>query len=84
MSTSTLLLQQANNGQAQVTPSRFPSEIIIQYSPQGEAEAFYGVDGQAPGIKLAPGTTRVVINVNSLQLAYRTLNGEAKLQWEVV
>jgi hypothetical protein len=70
MSTSTLLLKQATNGEAQVTPSRFPAEITIIFEPQGEAEAYYGVDGQAPSIKLQRGVSKVIINVNSLQLAY--------------
>jgi hypothetical protein len=83
MSTSTLIFERAVSGEAQVTPKRYPSTISIIYAPTGEEEAFYGVDGQAPSIRLPKGTTKVTINTNSLQLAYRIINGATKLQWEV-
>ena len=83
MSTSTLEFEHATRGSAQVTPKKYPSIISITYTATGEAEVFYGVDGQAPSIPLPNGPTRVAINSNSLQLAYRIINGETKLQWEV-
>lgn len=85
MSKSTLLLKQANNGEAQITPSRYPAEIVIAFEPQGKAEVYYGVDGQKPSVPLQPGVSKVIINVNSLQIAYRTLQGgDTKLEWDVV
>ncbi len=83
MSTSTLTLDPKTNGNAQVTPDRFPANITISYSPQGQAEAFYGVDGQSPSIPLRAGQTKVTVNVNSLQLSYRVVSGLAKIQWEL-
>ncbi|AXG67931.1 hypothetical protein KORDIASMS9_00113 [Kordia sp. SMS9] len=84
MSTSTLILDPGTNGGAQVTPDRFPARIQLTFSPQAQAEAFYGLDGQRPSIPLKPGQTiDVVVNVNSLQLQYRVVSGQAKLQWEL-
>ncbi|PTX60937.1 hypothetical protein C8N46_10593 [Kordia periserrulae] len=84
MSTSTLILDPGTNGGAQVTPDRFPAQIQLSFSPQAQAEAYYGLDGQKPTIPLTPGQTiNVTINVNSLQLQYRVVSGQAKLQWEL-
>ncbi|WP_046756896.1 hypothetical protein [Kordia jejudonensis] len=83
MSTSTLILDAQSNGSAQVTPSRFPAQITLSFEPQGEAEVFYGLDGQRPSIPLHPGVSKVVVNVNSLQLDYRTVSEKTKLQWEM-
>jgi len=83
MSISTLLLDPVSNGHAQVTPNRYPAKVVITFEPEGPAEAFYGVDGQIPSTPLQQGVSTVVVNVNSLQLAYRTLKGKTKLQWDV-
>ncbi|MFK7748864.1 MAG: hypothetical protein AB8B65_10760 [Kordia sp.] len=83
MSTSTLILDPQTNGSAQVTPSRFPAEITLVFEPQELAEAYYGLDGQRPSIPLRPGVSKVVVNVNSLQLQYRVVSGQAKLEWEM-
>ncbi|WP_298422317.1 hypothetical protein [uncultured Kordia sp.] len=84
MSTSTLILAPGTNGNAQVTPSKFPAQIELTFEPQAQAEAFYGLDGQQPSIPLYPGERKIVtVNVNSLQLQYRVNSGQAKLQWEL-
>jgi hypothetical protein len=83
MSISTLILDPVANGHAQVTPTRYPATITITFESEAPAEAFYGVDGQIPTIPLQQGVSKVVVNVNSVQLAYRTLKGKTKLQWEM-
>jgi hypothetical protein len=83
MTRSTIILDSGTNGNAQVTPDRFPANILITFEPQAQAEAFYGIDGQAPTIPLHPGQTEVVVNRNSLQLSYRVVSGQAKIEWNL-
>lgn len=84
MSTSTLILNSGTQGSAQVNPKRFPATITLTFSPQDQAEAFYGVDGSKPSIPLKPGeSVAVSISRNSLQLDYRVVSGQAKIAWEL-
>jgi hypothetical protein len=83
MSTSTLILHPGTQGDAQITPTRFPTTINVSFSLQEQAEVFYGIDGRKPTTPLKPGETQISINVNSLQLAYRVASGQAKIQWEL-
>ncbi|WP_430411988.1 hypothetical protein [Kordia sp.] len=83
MTISTLILDPGTNGTAQVRPSKYPSQVIVTFEPQGDTQAFYGVNGQQPSIPLHPGQTPVLIEANTLQLQYKVLSGQAKLQWEL-
>jgi hypothetical protein len=84
MTSSTLILNQGTNGEAQVKPSSYPAQILITFAPEyGNAEIFYGVNGQQPSIPVKSGQTRVTIEYNTLQLSYRISQGQAKLQWDV-
>ncbi|WP_298518705.1 hypothetical protein [uncultured Kordia sp.] len=84
MSTSTLILDPGTTGGAQISPDRFPTTIKLTFSPQERAELFYGVNGQRPTIPVKPGqTVDIPITVNSLQLQYRVVSGQAKIAWEL-
>lgn len=84
MSRSTLVLKSGTTGSAQVSPSKFPAKIIITFSPQDQAQAFYGLNGDKPSIPLKPGeSVEATITHNTLQLDYRVVSGEAKLTWEL-
>ena len=83
MTISTLILEQGTNGSAQVKPSQYPSQVFVTFEPQGDTQAFYGVNGQQPSIPLRQGQTPILIERNTLQLQYRVLQGQAKLQWDV-
>lgn len=83
MTRSILILNQGTNGQAQVTPSSYPTEVALTYEPNGQAQIYYGVNGQAPHIFLPPGTKTILIEENSLELKYEILKGEAKLEWKL-
>ncbi|QHI36622.1 hypothetical protein IMCC3317_19850 [Kordia antarctica] len=84
MSRSTLILNPATTGSAQINPKKFPANIILTFSPQDQAQAFYGLNGTKPSIPLKPGqSVEVTVTSNSLQLDYRIVSGEAKLAWEL-
>ncbi|MGH1383297.1 hypothetical protein [Kordia sp.] len=83
MTSSTLILDQGTNGTAQVRPSKYPSQVLLSFEPQGDAQVYYGVNGQQPTIPLHPGQTPVLIEFNTLQLQYRISQGQTKLQWDV-
>lgn len=83
MSTSTIILEAGTNGDAQVTPQTFPTTVRLTFEPQAAARLFYGLDGAAPTIPVAPGTLHLDVRVNSLQLRYEVESGAAKIEWEL-